>query len=500
MRRVLALITVACIAFLSGCGGGSLKTPVTPPNPPITGVTYAKSSLSGTWMLNFTGAQPYSDVAFHATFTSDGAGNLSAGTLATHLINVNSALDSHQVGSFTGTYAVNSDGRGSMTITPTGMDVAPFTLSFVLTSNKQAMITSLSETFVGSGVMVAQQSSGLSSVTGTYVFQATASAMGDSPLLAMSTGQMAINSDGTISGVRDLAVQTSVTLVNVTEQELITGTYTIISPGVLTAVVNFGAEVRHLSLVFTGDGTFYLLGSDPHLLLFGSGSKMKKSSFTASSLSGNTVLTTAGKEYDSNASNFVPMGLIGRLTSDGSSAITGNSQHFVGMEPASLNETFTAAYVPDTGGRFVIHVVSGPTIYLYLTDDNTGVFLGGSANTMTNGVLVPQASQSFSGSNLKGQYAITIVGMPAFAVAQMKADGAGNVTGTMDFYDGNSTHNALAYTGTYAVNGDGSGQMTVTVTGGSPTTFYLYMIDNSHFIAMTAGSAYPVGVGGILQQ
>jgi hypothetical protein len=316
----------------------------------------------------------------------------------------------------------------------------------------------------------------------------------------MTAGQMTITPEGTISGIRDVAVLSGSEMVSVTEQEIITGTYFLERPGVLNATVNFGTQLRHLNVVFTGDGTFYLLGSEAHLMLIGTGSKMKKSTFAPSSLSGKTIVTVAGKEYDSNFNTFVPMGLIGRLTSDGNSAVTGISQHFVGLEPPSLNEEFTAAYVPDADGRFVMHIVNGPTIYLYLTDDNTGVFMAGSLNTIAGGVLAPQISQTFATSSLKGQYAITIIGVPTFAVAQMKADGAGNLTGTMDLWDGSLTKSALAFTGTYTVNGDGSGQITVTTTGSSPITFYSYMTDASHFEAITAGLGFPMGVGGILQQ
>jgi hypothetical protein len=91
------------------------------------------------------------------------------------------------------------------------------------------------------------------------------------------------------------------------------------------------------------------MGTDLHYLIAGAGLQVKQSSFSGSSLSGAAILTGLGREYDSNLNGFAKMGIIGRMISDGNSAITGNLYHFLDMESAA-NESFTAAYVPDAGG------------------------------------------------------------------------------------------------------------------------------------------------------
>jgi hypothetical protein len=478
MNRWASLFAIVFLLFLAACGGGS-KSINNPP--PVTGTTYSNSSVSGTWAMSFTGEQPYSTVGFHATFTSDGAGNISNGSIMAASVNVNSAQDAQGLGTFTGTYSVSADGRGTMTISPSGLDMATFKLYFVLNSTNAAQLSSIDPAFVGTGSMV-QQKSSITTVAGTYAFVNTIQSIA-TPMLAITVGQITFHDDGTITGMRDLAVQSGTAMVSVTPQDVVSGTYSTPTAGVTVATITYGLTTRHVRIIFSGNGEFFMMGTDLHQLLSGTGTQVKQTTFSGSSLTGASLLTVLGREYDSNLNGFGKMGMIGRMVSDGSSAISGNSYHFLDMETL-VNENFTAAYVPDPAGRFVVQVTDGPTLYLYLTDSNSGVFLAASGNTIAAGAITPQATQTYSKASLRGQYGVMVFGTPFFAVGQIKADGLGAVTGTVDAWDGSTNKLGAALTGSYTVNGDGSGQFTAGLNGGSQFTFALYMADSNHFVAM----------------
>src|SRR5277367_2593317 len=81
-NRVVALVMLSAFTALTGCGGssGSQTTVITPPPPPPPVVV--PSSLSGTYVVSFSGTETNSKAgtwtpfAVLGTLTADGKGNL----------------------------------------------------------------------------------------------------------------------------------------------------------------------------------------------------------------------------------------------------------------------------------------------------------------------------------------------------------------------------------------------------------------------------------------
>ena len=133
-----AVATVA-LALSLGCAGASgaaitpsNNSPANPQSP--TSASYSAASLSGTYALRLLAGQPnYGNITSTSlgTITLDGTGNIAQGTFMREYQDASAGCTA----SATGTYAVNADGSGTMSITLTPAGANPCsegTSAFVL--------------------------------------------------------------------------------------------------------------------------------------------------------------------------------------------------------------------------------------------------------------------------------------------------------------------------------------------------------------------------------
>ena len=163
---------------------------------PVT-VQFGKASLTGTYVFFATRLSDSSGSGFAyrvGTFVADGSGNVTGG------INDVSQGTAGALGS--GSYMVNSDGRGQLSFSDDG---GTHTFAFALTSNTRGQIIAFDSGPVISGFIRQQdQTAAATAPTGMYVF----SMSGDSAGPAAAVGQLSF---GANTGTEDLNTNGTVT-------------------------------------------------------------------------------------------------------------------------------------------------------------------------------------------------------------------------------------------------------------------------------------------------
>jgi hypothetical protein len=116
----------------------------------------------------------------------------------------------------------------------------------------------------------------------------------------------------------------------------------------------------------------------------------------------------------------------------------------------------------------------------------------------------PPIKGNFSNASLSGQYAYTVTGnalLPGGSVNSayyvesgvFTADGNGNITNGTDDFSQNGSFGSNGFTGAYAINKDGSGDVVLSVAGGT-IAFRMTMSDNNHFY-MIEDDLFGTGAG-----
>jgi hypothetical protein len=206
---------LSAFAGLVGCGGGSSpQTTVVPPPPPPPPAVVIPTSLSGTYVISFSGmelnAKAGTSTAFAVlgTLTADGKGNLT-GTIDLNDLDLTSAAGATsnvQTGlATTGTYTIGKDGRGTGTLNFTvngtaGKTAETIGLDFVLISTAHGLITRFDNSGSGSGTLDLQGSASQSSFP-SLSFSLSGSDANGFPLA--SAGAIAIASNGSVTGIED---------------------------------------------------------------------------------------------------------------------------------------------------------------------------------------------------------------------------------------------------------------------------------------------------------
>lgn len=110
LLSALTLPLILSCAALLGCGsngtstassGGGIINP-----PPVHGASYSNASIKGTYTILLNNG----DESALGSFTADGAGNISNGTITKY------ATGDYCTDTLTGTYSIQSDGSGTATL------------------------------------------------------------------------------------------------------------------------------------------------------------------------------------------------------------------------------------------------------------------------------------------------------------------------------------------------------------------------------------------------
>jgi hypothetical protein len=455
MRKILlTVISIVGLGALVACGGSGSFSNITPvPPPPSSGnnAGFTNASLMGTYVFAANGVTANNLYATAGVFTADGAGNISAGTRDT----VNDGGGQAQNESITGTYSVNQDGRGQAVLNGISGQVI---YRFVLQSSTTAKLFQISNTADAVG-RIQLQSTMPAALTGTFITRLDGEDSNLKPYGAI--GGLAV-SGTTLTGVID---------------ENDSGAFApqLGASGSLSLSANGRGTLSYTTSTGSHNFIFYavspsrieLVSTDKNFFLHGYADLQTSVAPTVATFTGDQVLNISG--FSSNGSILET----GRLTLDGAGNITNaiedyneagfyfDSVPFAGTYAVANNGRWTANLTFTSSTLGVVGWQVSPQQSTILTANssvaNYTVLETGTMRAQTTGLTVASINGNYA-ENLSG---ILVNSGNVESGGNFDADGAGNLSGTIDSQTPSSINTDIAESGNYAVAANGRSTGTI---------------------------------------
>ena len=517
MKRLLLVFAACAIGWATGCSGGGSSTVVTPPS---TG--FNNASLKGTYVFSMTGTTIDTNLGTDDSFSrvgiflADGLGDI---------MTTGGLEDVHKFGQDNpfaitgGSYAVNSDGRGTLSLITSGGTVQ-YSISLSSTSSGYMvdMISDGSET--ASGSFTLQTATTLA--TGTYIFDFSGVATDDTGNPISIVGDFIPNS-GTGSGSFS-----SGSFEDLNEAGTFATKASISGGSFGTDNTNVGTG-RGLATIGGVDYVYYVIDSQ-HVQFMG----IDQDTAAPGTLVGEAVAQQTGVPNQTSAfsaSSFVfVMGgsdsSLAPFTRGGRFTATGGSVASILLDQ---NDAGSALTVPSTG------VLSGGTITLdgdntgrgtitftdtvshtgtfsfvfYLSSatqgviqDDTTVLIGGVATAVDvmDGTLLAQTGAPFTTSSLATAYSFNWSGADPLEEDFVGSFAPANATpnGLVDYNEFGAGKQFLSvpFNGVFTIGGDGTGStgqhsaFAAGITGSPAITinYFAYIANPNTILVMGTGS------------
>jgi len=496
-RAFLFSLTSSLALFAAACSGGG--TSIAPP-PPNNGFT--TSNLSGQYAFSMSGSENTANGIEPLTrvgvFIADGNGNITGGAEDITIFGtLTEELD------FTGgTYTVNSDGRGTLTL---NNSTGSLLLSIVLTSPSAGYIvpfpTDASESASGSFIKQVAGPFSLANVNGSYAFDFSGSdpnAFSESFVGQIAanggggftTGLVDDNDGGTING-------------GVAGPALISGTYAS-DPLHTSDFSSFGRCVVNISGVV---GVLYVVGPNQFKFMeTSSGGTLTGDAFLQSNiptstaqLSGDFVYVMGGSGSGAPITRGGKISLANGATSsavvDSNNAgqllsLTGNAGTYTIDAAGSGRGTITFAAQGQTNPfQYVFYMVSPSQIFI---QDQ-------SLNIVEDGSMLAQGTSTISNASLAGSYGINWSGVTEAQqvigeedlIGEATIGSSGALTGTIDLNEFTvfEQFTAVPLTGTLTLNSDPTSHNSLTINlatnpANNGLTLFAYVANNNTILLM----------------
>jgi len=221
--------------------------------------SFSLSSLNGNYAFLLAGASTLGAVVDAGRFTADGNGNLSSGVLDENDTGV--VLQNQ---SFTGTYSLAANGRGTATVTSAA---GSSSFAFDMVSQDGAFLVETDATAVTLGTALSQKGSpfSTSSISGSFGFFLTGATVSG---LTDIVGKLTANGSGGFTGTEDTNIGSTLTTAT-----SITGTYSIGSNGRGTATITVSGTTSNFAFYVVDSSGVLIVGVDPNELLAGGAGK-----------------------------------------------------------------------------------------------------------------------------------------------------------------------------------------------------------------------------------
>ena len=514
MKRLLLVVTAIAAGWAGACSSGGGST-ITPPPPPAG---FSNASLKGSYVFSLTGST--SDPTFGVSsfsrvgvFIADGEGDIQT---------TGGLEDVHKFGAPNvfaitgGSYVVNADGRGTLSLATSGGTVE-YSISLVSSASGymvdvDAGANSTSDSETGSGSFALQTSTTLA--TGTYAFD--------------FSGIIPDNTGNPISIVGDFVPSSGIG-----SGTFSSGSFEDVNDnGIVTAkaIISGGSFATDNSNPGTGRGVASLGGIDyVYYVIDGQHAQfmsIDEDTSAPGTLGGEAVAQQAGTPNDVtsfSSSSFVfvmggsgegvPITRGGRFTATGgslSSILTDfNDGGTVKSIPLANSGTITLD--GDNTGRGTITYTDSVATYswvFYLSSATQGVIQDDSNPNLTiDGTLLAQTGAPFSASSLAANYAFNWSGVDNTGVEQdfvgSFVTAAATPNGMIDFnaFGSGKLFFNDQFNGAITVGGDGTGSTGThsTFVGGikgtpSATFNYFAYIANPNNILLMGGAPAAQGV------
>jgi hypothetical protein len=390
-------------------------------------VTFGNRVLSGSYAFSASGQLQATNGFFSrvGSFIADGNGGLTG----LEDVNPQPAIVTSEPISFSGSYSIGPDGRGTMQFCEpaSGNACAVPTSLFrvVVISPQQAQIIDFQTSSAASGEIVAQPDISVfktGGLIGGYTFSFSGISSGTTEESVV--GEFVSDGAGKItSGELDTNIggtpTSQVAILN-------TSTYTIDSRGRGTAKLITSGGTSNFDFYMVSASRAKFLQTDASPVLAGDSFKQQSiNPWAPSSLNGNLVLQASGTN---SAGAFLAD--VGTFATDGSGTITAGS----GLLDQNSGGAVTSP--PPYGGTYTVDLLGRGTItipnhtyVLYMISAGNAVLQETTGSTVAHGILTqPQGSPS-----LNGNYGLALAGQNASKqeediVGQLSVNSTGNVT------------------------------------------------------------------------
>jgi len=497
MKRLLFAASCFAVLWSAACSSNGTVNP-----PPPVG-KYGLSSLSGQYAF-VTNGESFASGAVTATplsrvgsFTADGMGHITTG-----LEDVNVAGTTNLAVQITGgSYTVNADGRGSITLNiPVNNVSTPFDFGITLTSTNDGLMVdetnNTGQSSTGSGNFTKQTSGSfaIASINGPYVFDFTGLDGTGAPKSIV--GEFTASGGPINTGVGDANDN------GVFSNPAATGSV-FVDGGNPSTLPGFG---RGNALIGGINYVFYIVDATRVRFLSTSGSTMLSGDATSQS---NTIPTNVSSINSSfvfvvaGSSGSGGITRVGRFTANGSTVTnvledTNDNGNFIKTNQTSAASISLDAANPGRGTLTFtdINFPNAPSVFVfYLSSPTQGVVQEQTANgkgavDVADGTLAAQTGSPFSSTNISGTYALAWSGLSLqngggfnvqdeedfvgqAIVSSLSLTGAGDI---FQFQNGFPVFDLVA-TGSISITGDGTSSpspnrntMSVKITKSNSTT------------------------------
>jgi hypothetical protein len=502
MKRLLFALSIVAVLWSAACSGGN---GVVNPPPPVG--KYSLASLKGQYAFVTNGevfaGTVVNPLARVGSFTADGAGNITGGV---EDVNEASVGVTPAIAITGGSYTVNADGRGTLTL-----QLAQTSIDFgiTLTSINDGLLidetSNTNQSSTGSGNFTKQNAGSfqVAGIAGPYVFDFPGLDANNNP--ESFVGEFTANAGTITSGFFDDNVNGTFS------NGSLTGTIAQ-DPLQTATLTSFG---RGIALIAGQNYVFYIVDA----------TRVRFISTNGGMLSGDAVAqnNTAPANVSSISSSFVfivagssgsgGITRVGRFTANGATVTavledTNDGGKFIKTDSATAASisldaanpgrgtfTFTDPNFPNAPSTFVFYLSSATQGVIQEQTANKGV-----AVDVADGTLAAQTGSPFASSNITGTYALSWSGLSlqnggGFSV-QDEEDLVGqvtvsslNLTGAADIFQFQSGVPVfdLVTTGSISIAGDGTSStgsssrntMTVKLAKGNTTTvnFVVYFVN-----------------------
>ncbi len=409
------------------------------------------AELTGQYAFLLQGFDATGPVAIAGSFVADGKGNLTGGIEdISRTSGVTASL------AFTGTYSVNADNRGTMTLTSVqGASTFTFALGSIVTGVASlAHVIEFDATGTNvAGIIRKQDTTAFSLAAISGNFATGMSGAGSASLPFALAGSFTANGLGAISagtldtkGAGLVAANTA-----------FTGTYTVAANGRGTSTLTVGTSVINQAFYVISANELLMISTDPlsvtNAIYGGSVLKQAAGPFTNASLNGASVLAVEG--FDATGVSQAVTIQVGVITATGTGTFTisadGNKGGVLG--PISQAGTYSVA----ANGRTPIADKDHAWV-IYLVGLNQG-FIVDANPSATAGMLEAQSIGPFTGASLSGNF-IFGDGTPVVKTSTLQsgvasANGIASIASTIDQNKAGVLTGGMALPDTYTVAANG---------------------------------------------
>jgi len=409
------------------------------------------AELNGTYAFLLQGFDAGGPVAIAGSFIADGKGNLTGG-----IEDINRTSGAAASLAFTGTYTVNADNRGAMTLTST-LGASHFAFALGSIAAGVAGLGHVVEFDAAGpnvvGVIKKQDATAFSLAAISGNFATGMSGAGSTGLPYALAGSFTANGLGVISA-GDLDTKGPGL---VAANTAFTGTYAVAANGRGTSTLTVGTSVINQAFYVISANELLMISTDPlsvtNAIYGGSVLKQAAGAFSNASLNGASVIAVEG--FTSTGASLgvtIQMGVI-TATGTGTFTISGDENKAGVLSPISSSGAYSVA----ANGRTPIADKDHAWV-IYLVGPNQG-FVVDAKPSATSGLLEAQSIGPFTGSSLSGNF-IFGDGTPVVKTSTLQsgvasANGIANVGGTIDQNAAGVLTAGMALADTYTVAGNG---------------------------------------------